>query len=212
MKYRFYVLCLFIILSPLANAGDAESGRLKAQTCLGCHGVPSYGNIYPSYHVPKLVGQHAPYIISALKAYQSGERSHPTMRAHASGLSETDMADIAAYFSGSETVSGSEPVAASAQPPQLSEELNAKLAVCAGCHGMDGNSAMFPEHPRLAGQYRDYLYQSLLDYRDGKRNNPIMLSIIGTINEADMGLLSLYFSKQQGLSAYRLERRALKDN
>ena len=206
MKYRFYVLFV-LILSPFASAGDAESGRLKAQTCLGCHGVPSYGNIYPSYHVPKLLGQHAPYIVSALKAYQSGERSHPTMRAHAAGLSETDMADIAAYFSGSETVAAS-----SSETPQLSGELNDKLAVCAGCHGMDGNSAMFPEHPRLAGQYRDYLYQSLIDYRDGKRNNPIMLSIIGTINEADMRLLSLYFSKQQGLSAYRLERRAFKDN
>ena len=204
MKYRFYVLCLFI-LSPFASAGDAESGRLKAQTCLGCHGVPSYGNIYPSYHVPKLVGQHAPYIVAALKAYQSGERSHPTMRAHAAGLSETDMADIAAYFSGSETV-----VSAS-RTPQLSEELNAKLTVCAGCHGMDGNSPL-PEYPRLSGQYRDYLYQSLLDYKNGKRKNPIMMGIITALNETDMKLLSLYYSKQQGLSAYRLERRAFKDN
>ncbi len=204
MKYRFYVLCL-LILSPFVNAGDAESGRLKAQTCLGCHGVPSYGNIYPSYHVPKLVGQHAPYIVAALKAYQSGERSHPTMRAHAAGLSETDMADIAAYFSGSETV-----VSAS-QSPQLSEELNAKLAVCAGCHGMDGNSPL-PEYPRLSGQYRDYLYQSLLDYKNGKRKNPIMMGMITTLNDADMKLLSLYYSKQQGLSAYRLERRVFRDN
>ena len=212
MQYRFFVLCLFIILSPLASAGDAESGRLKAQTCLGCHGVPSYGNIYPSYRVPKLLGQHAPYIVAALKAYQSGERSHPTMRAHAAGLSETDMADIAAYFSGSETVPGAETVAASSQVPPFSEELNAKLTVCAGCHGMDGNSPIVPEYPRLAGQYRDYLHQSLLNYRDGKRTNAIMLGIIGTLNEADMKLLSLYFSQQEGLSAYPLKRRALRDN
>ncbi len=207
MKYRFYILCL-LILSPFVNAGDAESGRLKAQTCLGCHGVPSYGNIYPSYHVPKLVGQHAPYIVAALKAYQSGERSHPTMRAHAAGLSETDMADIAAYFSGSETVVSS---SQTPQTPQLSEELNAKLAVCAGCHGMDGNSPI-PEYPRLSGQYRDYLYQSLLSYKNGKRQNAIMMGMITTLNEADMKFLSLYYSKQQGLSAYQLERRVFKDN
>ena len=204
MKYRFYVLCLFI-LSPFASAGDAESGKLKAQTCLGCHGVPSYGNIYPSYHVPKLVGQHATYIVAALKAYQSGERSHPTMRAHAAGLSEADMADIAAYFS------GSEPVVSASQTSPMSEELNAKLAICAGCHAMDGNSPL-PQNPRLAGQYRDYLYQSLLDYKDGKRKNAIMSGIIMTLNEADMKMLSLYYSKQKGLSPYPLERRAFKDN
>ena len=205
MKHRFYLLCL-LILSPFVSAGDAQSGKLKAQTCLGCHGVPSYGNIYPSYHVPKLVGQHAPYIVAALKAYQSGERSHPTMRAHAAALSETDMADIAAYFSGSETV------VSSSQTPPLSGELNAKLAVCTGCHGMDGNSPL-PQNPRLAGQYRDYLYQSLLDYKDGKRKNAIMSGIIMTLNESDMKMLSLYYSRQKGLSAYQLERRrAFQDN
>ena len=204
MKYRFCVLFLFI-LSPFAIAGDAESGKLKAQTCLGCHGVPSYGNIYPSYRVPKLVGQHSIYIVAALKAYQSGERSHPTMRAHAAGLSETDMADIAAYFS------GSEPVVSASQTAPMPQGLNAKLAVCTGCHAMDGNSAI-PQNPRLAGQYRDYLYQSLLDYKEGRRKNAIMSGIITTLNEADMQFLSLYYSKQKGLSAYPLVRRAFKDN
>ena len=81
-----------------ANAGDAEAGKYKAETCLGCHGVPSYTNVYPSYHVPKLGGQHAEYIVAALKGYQSGERSHKTMQAHSAGLSDEDMADIGAYF------------------------------------------------------------------------------------------------------------------
>lgn len=79
-------------------AGDPEEGRYKAQTCLGCHGVADYANVYPSYKVPKLGGQHAEYLVSALKAYRNGQRSHPTMQAHASSLSEQDMQDIAAYF------------------------------------------------------------------------------------------------------------------
>ena len=201
MKYSFWILCL-LILPSFAVAGDAEKGVFKAQTCLGCHGVPSYGNIYPSYHVPKLVGQHAPYIVAALKAYQSGERSHPTMRAHASSLTESDMEDIAAFFSGSQTVVSSPP-----QAMPLSEEVEAKLTVCAGCHSMDGNSQL-PENPRLAGQYRDYLYHSLLSYKEGKRKNIIMAGIIATLNETDMKLLSLYFSKQQGLSTYDMDHRA----
>lgn len=92
-------LVLGMLLAAAAQAaGDPEEGRYKAQTCLGCHGVADYGNVYPSYKVPKLGGQHAEYIISALEAYKSGQRQHPTMRAQASALSEQDIQDIAAYF------------------------------------------------------------------------------------------------------------------
>lgn len=79
-------------------AGDAAAGKLKAFTCMGCHGIPSYNNAYPTYHVPKLGGQHAQYLVSALQAYKAGKRSHKTMQAQASSLSEQDMQDIAAYF------------------------------------------------------------------------------------------------------------------
>ena len=79
-------------------AGDAAAGKTKAFTCMGCHGIPSYNNVYPSYHVPKLGGQHANYIAAALQAYKSGQRSHSTMRAQAASLSEQDMQDLAAFF------------------------------------------------------------------------------------------------------------------
>lgn len=93
------VVVLGTLLAAAAQAaGDPEEGRYKAQTCLGCHGVADYGNVYPSYKVPKLGGQHAEYIVSALEAYKSGQREHPTMQAQARALSEQDMQDIAAYF------------------------------------------------------------------------------------------------------------------
>jgi cytochrome c553 len=79
-------------------AGDAAAGKTKAFSCMGCHGIPSYHNVYPSYHVPKLGGQHAEYITAALQAYKSGQRNHATMRAQATSLSEQDMQDIAAFF------------------------------------------------------------------------------------------------------------------
>ncbi|MBT8131377.1 MAG: c-type cytochrome, partial [Gammaproteobacteria bacterium] len=63
------------------------------------HGIESYKNVYPTYKVPLLVGQNEDYLVVALKAYKSGERSHPTMRSQASTMSEQDMADIAAYLS-----------------------------------------------------------------------------------------------------------------
>jgi len=92
------LIILLVISSASLAAGDADQGKIKAETCLGCHGVPSYTNVYPTYHVPRLGGQHAEYIVAALKGYKSGERSHATMQAQSAGLSEQDMADIGAYF------------------------------------------------------------------------------------------------------------------
>ncbi|MNG39007.1 Cytochrome c4 precursor [compost metagenome] len=48
--------------------------------------------------MPKLGGQHAAYIAKALQEYKAGNRSHPTMRAIAAGLSDKDMADLGAYY------------------------------------------------------------------------------------------------------------------
>jgi len=103
MRLFLRTTTLIIALSLFASsasfaAGNVEQGKLKAETCLGCHGVPSYTNVYPTYHVPRLGGQHADYIVAALKGYKSGERDHGTMQAQAAGMSEEDMADIGAYF------------------------------------------------------------------------------------------------------------------
>ena len=90
---------LLVSVSAGAQTGDADVGAIKASQCAGCHGIPGYRNAYPAYRVPKLGGQNAQYIVAALQAYRSGARSHPTMQAIAAGLSEQDMADLAAFFS-----------------------------------------------------------------------------------------------------------------
>jgi cytochrome c553 len=78
--------------------GDPAAGKQKAETCLGCHAVEGYFNVYPSYRVPKLGGQSGKYIESALKAYRDGQREHGTMHANAANLSDQDMADIGAWM------------------------------------------------------------------------------------------------------------------
>lgn len=83
--------------SALAQ-GDPARGEVLAYTCKGCHGIPFYKNVYPTYSVPKLGGQNQEYLVSALKAYRSGERLHATMQAQASRLSDQDIQDLAAYF------------------------------------------------------------------------------------------------------------------
>lgn len=92
------VLGAAVLAGTAQGAGDPAAGREKAVTCIGCHGVPGYRNSYPSFRVPKLGGQHAAYLVSALKAYRDGQRDHQTMQAQARQLSEQDMQDIAAYF------------------------------------------------------------------------------------------------------------------
>jgi len=80
--------------------GNAQAAVGKISMCIGCHGIEGYKSSFPEvYHVPMIAGQSADYIVAALKEYASGARTFPTMEAVAKGLSEQDMADIAAYYS-----------------------------------------------------------------------------------------------------------------
>jgi cytochrome c553 len=89
---------IFFPLETAYAAGDVEAGKVKAYTCTGCHGIPGYNNVYPTYKVPKIGGQNYAYLTVALKAYRAGERDHKTMDLQAQALSDQDMEDIAAYF------------------------------------------------------------------------------------------------------------------
>ena len=84
--------------APAHAAGNVEAGQIKAYTCTGCHGIPGYNNVYPTYKVPKIGGQNYEYLVSALKAYRNGERDHPTMELHATSMSDGDIEDVSAYF------------------------------------------------------------------------------------------------------------------
>jgi cytochrome c553 len=80
--------------------GNAKAAENKIAMCIGCHGIPGYKATFPEvYQVPMIGGQSAKYIESALKAYQKGDRKHPSMRGIATSLSDQDIADLAAYYS-----------------------------------------------------------------------------------------------------------------
>lgn len=81
--------------------GDAKAGSQKNSMCIGCHEIPGYKSSFPLvYSVPKITGQNAQYLEAALQAYKRGDRSHPSMRGVAGSLSDQDIADLAAYYSG----------------------------------------------------------------------------------------------------------------
>lgn len=107
MRCKILIPALLLVSGTLAVAfpaklfaaeADAQAGAIKAYTCTGCHGIPGYNNVYPTYKVPKLGGQNFEYLVSSLHAYRDGDRKHATMELQASSLSEQDILDISAYF------------------------------------------------------------------------------------------------------------------
>ncbi|BBL72530.1 c-type cytochrome [Methylogaea oryzae] len=173
-------------------AGNAEAGKAKFHTCVGCHGIPGYSNTFPNYHVPSLGGQHAEYIVSALKSYAASGRKHGSMNGNAGGISERDMEDVAAYASAFK----GKPPAVSVKGDVAAGKKNPNLEVCASCHGSDGNSKD-GGNPRLAGQYESFLIKAMKDYQSGARKNPIMQGMVKDLTDKDIADLAAYFASQK---------------
>ena len=93
-------IVLAVVAAAFAQAAAAQDKAApNVAMCEGCHGIAGYKTAYPStYHVPLIGGQQPTYIVNALKAYKSGERSHPSMRGIAASLSEEDMKKYADYY------------------------------------------------------------------------------------------------------------------
>lgn len=192
----FLAVSLFSVFTfSLAHAaGDAEAGRVKFYTCKGCHSVTGSTNAYPNYHVPRLGGQNEEYIVSALKAYKSGQRKHNSMQANTTLLNEQDMQDIAIYLAEFRKPGEKLPSTGNAV---VGKE---KASACAGCHGEEGNS-VDKTFPRLAGQYPSYLVKVLSEYKSGQRANPIMQNFASGLSDEDMkDIAAFYASQQKGLS------------
>lgn len=175
-----------LVVPGLAAAGDAVQGAKLAYTCHGCHGSPNYKNVYPTYRVPKLGGQHAAYLVVALKAYASGERAHSTMYSHAVTMSEKDMQDIAASLAGQELTPTGRAIGTAPKASQT----------CVACHGIDG-IGILPEYPNLAGQHADYIQVALKAYRSGQRKNAVMGGMAAALTDADILELAAYYSSQR---------------
>ncbi|MCG6891346.1 MAG: cytochrome c [Gammaproteobacteria bacterium] len=79
-----------------ALAGDAAAGKAKSALCVACHGMDG---ISTNDMWPNLAGQKEGYMVLQLKAFRGGERNNPMMAPMAAGLSDDDIANLAAYFS-----------------------------------------------------------------------------------------------------------------
>jgi cytochrome c553 len=192
--------CLFaaIMSQPAAAQGDAAQGKILADTCRGCHAVESYTNVYPTYHVPRIAGQSADYLVNALKLYRDGDRKHPTMVAQASSFSDEQIQDIAAWIS-----SSGPQLEASAADMQLPASAPAAAQVCAACHGPAGISSI-PTNPHLAGQQLDYIQHALSQYKSGDRKGPNAIAMqaqLTTVSDEDLDEIAAYYASQDGIES-----------
>jgi len=94
---------------------------------------------------------------------------------------------IAALLAASQPAIADAPTATPARP--------ARLGLCAACHGETGQ-AQIPGAPNLAGQKLDYLREALKQYRDGRRDVPLMRAAIGPVSDADLDALARWYSVQ----------------
>ena len=197
---RLSLALVAVILSGQVFAGgDAVQGKILADTCKGCHAVDSYTNVYPTYHVPRIAGQSADYLATALTLYRDGNREHPTMTAQAASFSDQDIQDIVAYLSGAGPELDPAAAPVGDVPPAA--------VVCAACHGMAGVSAI-PTNPHLAGQHLNYLEQSLSQYRSGTRKGPNAIAMqaqLSTVSEEELAAISAFYAAQDGLTVLSMD-------
>jgi cytochrome c553 len=200
---------LLVACAPVFSAhaqevkGDVKAGEKKIAMCIGCHGIQGYQASFPEvYKVPKISGQGAKYIVSALSAYKKGERRHPSMRGIADNLSEQDMADIGAYYESHGNMQG-------ASVPGKAADANARVAglmtkgACVSCHGDSFSKPIDPSYPKIAGQHADYLFVALKSYKtEGNatwgRANGIMGGVAKQFSNAELKEMASYLSSLPG--------------
>ena len=96
VAYLFASVCLLVAGGSECSAGDVKAGRTKALMCQACHGLDGLSKVPDA---PNIAAQTEPYIVSQLQAYKSGVRKSEAMSMVAPSLSDTDIEDLAAYFS-----------------------------------------------------------------------------------------------------------------
>jgi cytochrome c553 len=153
----------------------AKAKQTAEQVCGACHGVDGNSQIPTN---PKLAGQHAEYLAKQLRNFKSdggkpAERANPVMGGMAAMLSDADVVNMAAYFSGQTLKPDAAKSAASIELGQKlwrAGNIKRGIPACAACHGPAGAGlpAMFP---RLGGQFSDYTEVQLKSFRAGERAN-----------------------------------------
>jgi cytochrome c553 len=231
MKKNWLALLLTLALAlalsgtaPILHAeetvagGNSAAGKEKASSCAGCHGENG-NSAMPTF--PKLAQQHSSYLVNQLQAFKGGTRNDPVMSGMAMALNDTDILDIAAYYS-SQNISvnpapvlpADEDAADGATDEKKAKEamqtllakgshlyrngnLTSEVSACIACHGPSGEGNKPAAFPALRSQHADYLIKSLTDFKSSARsNNPenMMHMIAKKMTDEEIKAVSYYIS------------------
>ena len=174
-----FSLMLSMLIAP-TQAADIKAGKTRAAICMGCHGD---AGISKNKMFPSLAGQTSAYLENQLNHFKSGERTNSTMNAITAELSESDIKNLAAYFS-------SVPGKSAGGDAKLAQEGKDKAAMCMGCHGneLQGKG----QFPKLAGQHPQYLRKQLNDFKSAARKAGHMNAIAKNLSDEDIKALAEY--------------------
>lgn len=186
-------LTAFVATSLLPAAARAQTIEEKAQLCAACHGE---NGIPQEKTTPVIWGQYQGYLYLELRDYKTGARKNDIMSALAQTLARDDMMALALYFSQKRWPDLQQPPA----PPDVAARAtraNASIG-CTGCH--QGAYQGEGTQPRLAGQSKEYLQQTMMDFRTRARgNNPGMTDLMLATPEEDIAALAQYMAGLQYL-------------
>jgi cytochrome c553 len=173
--------------ASVAEFDPVKEGEAAAASCAGCHGD---GGITKTPGFPNLVGLDPKYLVTALKAYRSGQRKSDLMAAMVANVADAAINDIALYYALQKPAPAQSPAAGDRAAGQ------AAATPCAGCHGDTGVSGN-PDIPSLAGQDATYLATAMLAYRQGARNDETMKGMVAALDETAFKNLSAYYAAQE---------------
>ena len=103
------------------------------------------------------------------------------------------------------TAAEEKPAAPKAAKPDLVKGEASFTAVCAACHGADGNSGI-PANPRLAQQHPEYLVKQLQEFKSGKRNNAVMKGFATALSEDDMKNIAWWVTSKQAKPGFARDK------
>ncbi len=196
IKQFLLSVVMIAVASSVLAAGDPVAGKTKATLCIGCHGVDG-NSANPDW--PKLAGQGEGYLAKQITDFKTGDRKDGTMNAMVGGLSETDIANVSAFFASNKIKGG----AATKESLELGQKLyragdaSRGIAACASCHGPSGAGNPAAKFPALAGQHAKYTMKALKDFSLSKRTNDpasMMRGVAGKMKDSEMKAVAEYIS------------------
>ena len=209
MKKLIVSVLMMVAAGSAIAAGDAAEGKNKVAVCSACHGAD--GNS-PAPNFPSLAGQNEKYIIKQLNDVKAGPEKGGRMIAEmtgiVAGLSDQDIADIAAFYA-SQTIQGKAAKAdlvAKGEAVFRGGNLRKGVAACTGCHGPSAKGNKGAGYPALAGQHAAYLEKQLKAFRlaadepraQGARINDgdtrIMRDIASGLSDLEIRAVASYIS------------------